>query len=84
MTYIGVINNLRRRLIEHIQGKNEGYTKKFNLNKLVYYEIYNDPYFSIKREKQLKGWKKEKKFSLIESKNPDFEDLGKYILYSSR
>lgn len=78
--YIGITNNLKRRLIEHITGKNEGFTKKYKVNKLVYYEVFDDPYYAISREKQLKSWSRKKKNLLIKTKNPNWEDLGIKIL----
>ena len=77
--YVGVTNDLKRRLFEHITGKNQGFTFKYNLNKLVYYEVYNDSLISIRREKQIKKWTREKKNNLVELKNPNWEDLGKKI-----
>lgn len=73
--YIGVTNDLKRRVFEHKNEIVEGFTKRYKLHKLVYYEIYADAYTAISREKQLKGWKREKKNLLINSKNSDWEDL---------
>ncbi|MBR2108823.1 MAG: GIY-YIG nuclease family protein [Ruminococcus sp.] len=74
--YIGVTNNLERRLSEHKQGIVEGFTKKYNVNKLVYYEWYGDIKMAIAREKEIKGWKRMKKNQLIESINPNWDDIS--------
>ena len=74
--YIGVTGNLPRRLYEHRNGLVEGFTKKYNVHKLVYYEHTSDVYSAISREKQLKKWRREKKNQLIESMNPQWRDLS--------
>ena len=74
--YIGVTGDLLRRLYEHKNKQAEGFTKKYNVNKLIYFEEYNDVKDAIKREKHLKGWRREKKISLIEEKNPEWIDLS--------
>ena len=76
MLYIGVTNDLRRRTIEHRNEVTDGFTKKYNVQKLVYFEAYSDPQIAIKREKQLKRWIRQKKVELIESQNPDWKDLS--------
>ncbi len=73
--YIGMTNNLKRRIWEHKQGLIEGFTKKYNEKKLVYYEITTDVLAAIEREKQVKKWRREKKVALIESMNPLWKDL---------
>ena len=73
--YIGVTNNLERRLYEHKHKYLEGFTKKYNINTLIYFEEYSDPIEAIAREKQLKGWSRKKKIYLIKSINPLFEEL---------
>ena len=73
--YIGVTNNLKRRMFEHKNKLVEGFTKTYNLNKLVYYEYTSDVVCAIKREKQLKRWSREKKNCLVESKNPEWLEL---------
>ncbi len=75
--YIGFTNNLVRRMYEHKKGIIEGFSKKYNLTKLVYYEIFTDVQQAIRREKQLKNWHREWKINLIESANPEWEDLSK-------
>ena len=68
--YTGVTNNLKRRIIEHERGLDKGFSKKYNCNYLVYYEEFRSINRAIKREKELKGWRRSKKDSLIQSKNP--------------
>ena len=74
--YIGVTSNLPRRLYEHRNGLVEGFTKKYNVHKLVYYEYTNDVYSAISREKQLKNWNRSKKNILISKMNPGWIDLS--------
>ena len=74
--YVGVTNNLERRLYEHKNGLYKGFTKKYNIKKLVYYEWYNDIKEAISREKEIKGWKRYKKNLLVESNNPDWKDIS--------
>jgi len=74
--YIGVTNNLERRLYEHRNKLIEGFTAKYNLTKLVYYEHCHDINAAIAREKQLKGWVRRKKDELIESMNPNWDELS--------
>ncbi len=73
--YTGVTNNLERRVYEHKNKLNEGFTKKYNITKLVYFEVTNSIEEAIKREKQLKNWKRQWKIELIESVNKEWEDL---------
>ncbi len=77
--YIGVTNNLLRRVIEHKQEINEGFTSKYNLNKLVYFELTSSIEDALKREKQLKNWKRDWKIDLIKKTNPSFKDLSEEI-----
>ena len=72
--YIGVTNDLRRRLREHKQGEIDGFTKRYHTDKLVYFEEYSEINDAIAREKQLKHWTRAKKTSLIKTKNPNFTD----------
>ena len=74
--YIGVTNDLQRRLKEHKNEQIDGFTKKYHIHKLVYFEKYNDINTAIKREKQLKNWHREWKINLIKENNPDFRDLS--------
>ena len=73
--YIGVTNNLIRRVYEHKNKLIEGFTSKYNVNKLVYCEETSDIYQAISREKQLKGWTRQKKINLIKSINPEFKEI---------
>ncbi len=74
--YVGVTNNLLRRLYEHKNHLIEGFTKKYNVTKLVYYEESPDVLSANAREKQLKGWSRIKKNELVESENPEWNDLS--------
>ena len=74
--YIGVTGNLERRLYEHRSHLVDGFSSKYNTNKLVYFENTNDVYSAISREKQLKGWTRKKKNALISSQNPYWTDLS--------
>jgi len=73
--YTGVTNDLRRRVYEHREKVFEGFTKKYNITKLVYYEILRDAETAIAREKQIKGGSRQKKVDLIEEMNPQWKDL---------
>ena len=73
--YIGVTNDIIRRTYEHRNGLIEGFTKKYNVKLLVYYEIHQDINEAIKREKALKKWLRKWKIELIEKSNPDWKDL---------
>ena len=75
--YIGVTGNIERRVYEHKNGIIDGFTKEYNLHKLVYCECTNDVRAAIAREKQLKGWRREKKNALVNSVNPEWKDLMK-------
>lgn len=74
--YVGITNNLERRVSEHQQKLVEGFTKKYNITLLVYYEIFGNVREAIAREKQIKDWRREKKIALIESMNPVWRDLS--------
>jgi putative endonuclease len=74
--YIGVTNNLERRLYEHKHQLVAGFTGKYHMTCLVYFEETPDVYAAIAREKHLKGWLREKKVALIESINPEWRDLS--------
>ncbi len=73
--YVGVTGNINRRMYEHKNGFADGFTKKYNVNKLVYLEDCNNVKDAIAREKQLKKWRREKKEMLINSLNPEWRDL---------
>ena len=72
-------NDIERRINEHKNKIFEGFSKKYNLNKLVYYEHTNDVNAAIRREKEIKKWRREKKNKLIESMNPEWKDLAEEI-----
>jgi len=74
--YTGVTNDLKRRVYEHKKKLLEGFTKKYNIVRLVYYEICDDIEGAIAREKQIKGWLRRKKVALIELLNQDWRDLN--------
>ena len=74
--YIGVSNNISRRIFEHNNKLNKGFTSKYNVNKLVYCETFNSIEEAITREKQLKHWKREWKIKLIENSNPNWEETN--------
>ena len=74
--YIGVTSNLPRRLYEHRNGLVDGFTQKYNVHKLVYFENTNDVYSAISRERQLKNWSRSKKNILIQKQNPQWRDLS--------
>jgi putative endonuclease len=73
--YTGVTSDLRLRAFQHRQRLCKGFTRKYNIVKLVYYEILQDPYNAIAREKQIKAGSRKKKTELIESMNPEWKDL---------
>ena len=78
--YIGVTSNLIKRVYAHKNKLVDGFSKKYNLTKLLYYEVFEDIYHAIEREKQLKMWRRRWKLDLIREKNPEFKDLYKDIL----
>ena len=73
--YTGVTNNLKRRVYEHKVRLMPGFTKKYGICKLVYYEVFNDIYNAITREKQIKSGSRQKKRDLIDIMNPEWKDL---------
>ena len=74
--YAGVTNKLERRVYEHKHGPVPGFTSKYKMTQLVYDEVGDDVRVAIAREKQLKGWLRAKKIALIESVNPEWDDLS--------
>ena len=74
--YTGVTNNLERRVFQHKNKLMEGFTKKYNVNRLVYVEVFNDIRDAIGREKQIKGWRRSKKIELINSQNRKWKDIS--------
>ncbi len=81
--YIGVTSNLIKRVFEHKSGRIKGFTSKYKLHKLLYYEVYPNMNDAIAREKQLKNWHREWKLNLIKKKNPFFKDLFIGLLKST-
>jgi putative endonuclease len=77
--YVGITNNLERRVYEHKNKLSDGFTKKYGLDKLVYFEETSDVRDALEREKQLKHWKRKWKMDLIEKDNPEWEDLTKSL-----
>ena len=74
--YTGLTNNLLPRVFEHRQGLIEGFTQKYRIHRLVYFESFEDVRDAIRREKQIKPWRREKKVALIQANNPTWEDLA--------
>ena len=77
--YVGVTSNLKNRIYQHKEKLVEGFTKKYNVAKFVYYEIFDDIRDAILREKQIKGGSRAKKIELVNSMNPNFKDLYEVI-----
>jgi putative endonuclease len=77
--YTGVTNDLKRRVYEHREKLTEGFTKKYNVLKLVYYEVFEEVYSAISREKQIKSGSRKKKIELINSINKEWKDLYEEI-----
>jgi putative endonuclease len=75
--YVGVTGELRRRIFQHKWREHCGFTEKYNCDRLVWFEIYQDVHKAIAREKQLKGWRRSKKIALIEKMNPAWVDLSR-------
>ena len=78
--YIGVTSNLVQRVWQHKIGVVEGFTKKYNLHQLVYYQLADDMYAAISKEKQLKNWRREWKINLVNEFNPAWADLYESLL----
>ena len=74
--YVGVTNNLERRVWEHQNGAIEGFTKKYNVKKLVYFEETTDVHAALAREKEIKKWRRSKKNSLVLTVNPEWNDIS--------
>jgi len=74
--YVGVTNNLERRIYEHKAKIIPGFTQKYNVDKLVYFEVTNDVRSAIEREKEIKKWRREKKKNLVIAVNPEWRDLS--------
>ncbi|OGG12598.1 hypothetical protein A3D77_04645 [Candidatus Gottesmanbacteria bacterium RIFCSPHIGHO2_02_FULL_39_11] len=78
--YIGVTSNLIKRIYEHKNKLVQGFTNQYNVNKLLYYEVFQNPNDAINREKQLKRWHREWKLNLIYKQNPNLNDLYKELI----
>lgn len=78
--YIGISGNIKTRLFQHRKHLIKGFTDKYNITKVIYIESFNSIIEAIEREKQLKGWKREKKIELIKTLNPNFKDLYEDIM----
>jgi putative endonuclease len=74
--YVGVTNDLRRRVFEHKHRLVPGFTRRYHVDRLVYFEMTPNVRAAIEREKQIKGWRRSKKITLIEARNPDWRDLS--------
>ena len=74
--YVGLTNNIRRRVEEHKVGLNKGFTNRYNIDTLVYVESFSDIDSAIAREKQIKYWRREKKLRLVNQENPEWRDLS--------
>ena len=74
--YIGVSSNIYERVLQHKDGAFAGFSKRYNCTRLLYYERHESITQSIAREKQLKGWRREKKLNLVRTQNPEFKDLA--------
>jgi putative endonuclease len=79
VVYTGMTNNLMRRISEHKQKKIPGFTQKYNVTKLVWFEAHGRATSAIAREKQIKGWSRTKKLALVEAKNPHWKDLTEML-----
>ena len=84
LCYIGVTSNLQNRALEHKNDVIDGFTKKYGVHLLVYYEFHGDMISAITREKQIKKWNRAWKLELIEEQNPDWQDLWQAILCDLR
>ncbi|MDI9433083.1 MAG: GIY-YIG nuclease family protein [Planctomycetota bacterium] len=74
--YVGVTNSIRRRIAQHKASEIEGFTRRYHIGTLVYFEVFGDVHAAILREKQIKRWRREKKIALILRENPDWRDLS--------
>ncbi len=74
--YVGVTNNLERRMYEHKEKLIKGFTEKYRINRLVHYEEFKNIIEAIEREKQLKNWRRQWKIELIEEDNPEWKDIS--------
>ena len=74
--YVGMTNNIKERTLRHKSKLVDGFTKKYNIERLLYYETFSDVYSAIAREKMIKGWLRKKKIDLINTVNPNWDDLS--------
>jgi putative endonuclease len=79
--YVGVTSNLNQRVMQHESGHYDGFTKKYNCHYLVYFEQFTDIKLAIEREKEIKGWRREKKNRLIKSFNPEWKFLNEDVRF---
>ena len=77
--YTGVTSNIHKRIQQHREGRAPGFTSQYRVHRLVHYETYGDVKAAIGREKEIKGWRREKKVALIEESNPTWDDLAPEI-----
>ena len=82
--YTGITNSLMRRVWQHQNSEIEGFTKTYTVNRLIYYERFNDPRDAIAREKEIKGWRRSKKNALVERMNPKWADLSPVLFQHMR
>ena len=75
--YTGITSNLRRRVYQHKSKTIAGFTSRYNINRLVYFEVFHDVRNALAREKQIKAWTRAKRLALVESKNPRWDDLSR-------
>src|ERR1051325_226554 len=80
--YTGITNSLVRRVWQHQKAEIEGFTRAYRVNRLVYYERFNDPRDAIAREKEIKGWRREKKNALVETMNAKWTDLSPLLFHN--
>lgn len=74
--YVGMTNNIKKRIYDHKEKLIPGFTKKYNINRLIYFEAFGDVHSAIAREKTIKGWLRKKKIELVSRTNPDWKDLS--------
>ena len=74
--YVGMTNDIQRRVTENKEGINPGFTKQYNLNRLIFYEEHLESRLAIQREKNIKAWKRQWKVDLIQNENPEWHDLS--------
>jgi len=82
--YTGITNSSVRRIWEHQNGEIKGFTRRYRVNRLVYYESFDDPLEATEREKEIKGWRRAKKNALVETLNPNWADLSTRVFEDMR